>query len=317
LVHGLRNLGLENIQTLKDVRHFRDNFIQIFNEIINDVKNSLSNEISSLRNRQTQFIEELNEMISNRRIELLNEKEQLLIRIRSELLSKKPKRLKVLETKFDKILEKPFKKNKKEINKTQKKYEKLENNYDKIIKKRTKKPVKQMNRSKSFIDSKSSFISGAIGEEAVIRELVKLPDSYVVFNDVNLSFGKSIRWKKYNEYVKSCQIDHVVIGPNGIFLIETKNWSLATLKSTNFLPHKQVDRAGYIFFIKIKRLFGRFNKKIPIRGIVVTLRNLPEVDYPYVKQLTPNRLNSYILRFSNFLTYDQVENIVNWLMIAS
>ncbi|NVM56320.1 MAG: NERD domain-containing protein [Candidatus Helarchaeota archaeon] len=44
-------------------------------------------------------------------------------------------------------------------------------------------------------------------------------------------------WKD-NEYVKSCQIDHVVIGRNGIFLIETKNWNPATLQTTRFLPHK-------------------------------------------------------------------------------
>ena len=314
LVQGLRGYGIQNVHTLEDVQQFRKNFNQIVYDIINNAKIWLSDEITSLKNIQAQFIEEMKAKISLRRTDLLYEKEQLLERINSESLSKKPKRLKVLEAKFDKILEKPFKKDKKQIKKTGKKFGKLEIKYDKIIAKRIKKPVRQMNKSKSFLDNKSSFLLGAIGEERVIRELVKLPDSYMVFNDVNLSFSKSIRWKKYNEYVKSCQIDHVVIGPNGIFLIETKNWSPATLATTRFLPHKQVDRAGYIFFIKFINLFRRLNKKIPIRGIVVTLRNLPKYNYPYVEQLTPNRLNSYILGFRDFLTMDEVEMITNWLM---
>ncbi len=52
-----------------------------------------------------------------------------------------------------------------------------------------------MNKSKSFIDRKATFISGAIGEEAVIRELVKLPDSYIVCNDVNLRFSKAFKFQ--------------------------------------------------------------------------------------------------------------------------
>jgi vacuolar-type H+-ATPase subunit H len=317
LVQGLRRYGIQNVHTLEDVQQFRKNFNQIVEDIINNAKIWLSDEITLLKNKQAQFIEELKSKISLRRTELLYEKEQLIERINSESRSKKPKRLKVLEAKFDKILEKPFKKDKKQINKIRKKSEKLEIKYDKIIAKKTKKPVLQMNKSKSFLDLKSSFLSGAIGEETVIKELVKLPDSYIVFNDMNLSFSKSIRWKKYNEYVKSCQIDHVVIGPNGIFLIETKNWKPETLQTTRFLPHKQVDRAGYIFFIKFINLFRRLNKKIPIRGIVVTLRDLPKYDYPYVEQLTPNRLDSYILGFRDILTLDEVEKISNWLMRSS
>ena len=69
LVQGLRNLGLNDIQTLEDVKNFRDNFTQLFNDIINNAKLRLSNEIISLKNKVAQFIVELNELISNRRIE--------------------------------------------------------------------------------------------------------------------------------------------------------------------------------------------------------------------------------------------------------
>lgn len=49
---------------------------------------------------------------------------------------------------------------------------------------------------------------GAAGEEAVAKELDKLPDGWFVVNDVRV--GES-------------QIDHIVLGPKGIFCIETKH----------------------------------------------------------------------------------------------
>ena len=166
-----------------------------------------------------------------------------------------------------------------------------------------------MNKSKVFIDKKASFILGAIGEERVIREVIKLPDKFIIFNDIKLSFGKAIRWKKYNEYVKSCQIDHIVVGPSGIFLIETKNWNPRTLQTTDFSPHKQVDRAGYIFFIKFKHLFRKLRKKISIRSIVVTMRRLPDLNYPHVKQVIPTELAAYIAGFKQDLIPNEIEFI--------
>lgn len=53
---------------------------------------------------------------------------------------------------------------------------------------------------------------GAEGERIVSNFLNKLPVGYFVFNDVMLPDGRG-------------NIDHVVIGPNGIFVIETKNFS--------------------------------------------------------------------------------------------
>lgn len=57
-----------------------------------------------------------------------------------------------------------------------------------------------------------SFIKGAEGEEQIARRLSFLPASYSVFNDFQLDeTGPSF--------------DHIVVGPAGVFVIETKNWS--------------------------------------------------------------------------------------------
>lgn len=54
------------------------------------------------------------------------------------------------------------------------------------------------------------FFIGAKGEEQVSEILKKLPDSYHVFND--FAIGRR-------------HVDHVVVGPAGVFAIETKCWA--------------------------------------------------------------------------------------------
>ena len=56
---------------------------------------------------------------------------------------------------------------------------------------------------------------GLEGEKGVTDGLaVGLDDRYLVLNDVFIKFGR-----------QRAQVDHVVIGPNGLFVIETKNWA--------------------------------------------------------------------------------------------
>ena len=54
-----------------------------------------------------------------------------------------------------------------------------------------------------------SFFKGARGEEVVAGLLARLPDDWHVFHDFEA--GRH-------------HVDHVVIGPAGIFAVETKNW---------------------------------------------------------------------------------------------
>ena len=145
---------------------------------------------------------------------------------------------------------------------------------------------------------------GFQGEKKVIEELLKLPDEFHVFNDVNIQFSNYIRNKKTGKYIKHCQIDHIVLGYNGIFLIETKNWSLDYWNekiSGKFPPHAQISRNGYAFFVWLMRI-SRFPKKVPIRQIVATIKPRPLLDFPYVKQLDLSELNGYIKYFQDVLS---------------
>ncbi|MDA0989435.1 MAG: nuclease-related domain-containing protein [Verrucomicrobia bacterium] len=61
-----------------------------------------------------------------------------------------------------------------------------------------------------------SFIKGARGEARVARILSFLPSSYTVFHGLSIPTQGEARM--------GGDIDHVVVGPAGIFLVETKQW---------------------------------------------------------------------------------------------
>ncbi|MCK4565433.1 MAG: NERD domain-containing protein [Verrucomicrobia bacterium] len=56
-----------------------------------------------------------------------------------------------------------------------------------------------------------NFLKGAKGEEWVAHELAFLNVDYTVFNGLRLAGGKQ-------------NFDHIIVGPSGIFVVETKNW---------------------------------------------------------------------------------------------
>lgn len=84
------------------------------------------------------------------------------------------------------------------------------------------------------------FFKGARGEEMVAGELARLPADWTVFHGVVLPDGTDI--------------DHLAVGPQGVFLIETKYWSgqvsvergriLANGRPVNRSPVLQVRRAA-------------------------------------------------------------------------
>lgn len=67
----------------------------------------------------------------------------------------------------------------------------------------------QNHRIDRYEREREAWRSGAEGERVVARTLDLLPVDYVVFHDFNTRMGN---------------FDHLVIGPTGIFAIETKNW---------------------------------------------------------------------------------------------
>lgn len=63
----------------------------------------------------------------------------------------------------------------------------------------------------------SSFLIGARGEEIVGRELAMLSNSWHIFHSIPL--------KGIEASITGKDIDHIIIGPAGIVIVETKNWN--------------------------------------------------------------------------------------------
>ena len=57
-------------------------------------------------------------------------------------------------------------------------------------------------------------------EYLVFKELRKLPDQYILLQNVFLKLKYPVTHSLSTEKLKGCQIDFVVLGPPGIFVIE-------------------------------------------------------------------------------------------------
>ncbi|MDP5277018.1 nuclease-related domain-containing protein [Chengkuizengella sp. 2205SS18-9] len=115
--------------------------------------------------------------------------------------------------------------------------------------------IKKRNASQNY---------GLEGEKIVKHQLKYLPRNYKVFHDIKLRANGRVQ-----------QFDHIAIGPNGVFHIETKHWS-GEIRFTNQGiqrsnngnssndPTAQMYRHEYV----IKELLRKNNMKANIRGLI-------------------------------------------------
>jgi hypothetical protein len=140
---------------------------------------------------------------------------------------------------------------------------------------------------------KSPEYAGARAELEVIMMLRGLPGNYVVINNLQLKARRFIRYEGVP--LQSAQIDHLVLSPAGIFVIETKRWSEGFTRSGSYHnPFDQVQRARYLCVDLLKPHFG----KLPVRSIILTEGALPPAPPDsFVKVLHLTDLNGYITWF--------------------
>ncbi len=145
-------------------------------------------------------------------------------------------------------IETPFKTSKQKLNDIQKNKRLMIEQKPQVI----DQACKKVTYSYNVITENKTFLIGAEAEEEVIEYLSQLPDNYHILNDVKLQFYKAIHWKEYNDYIKTSQIDHIVIGPTGIFLLETKNWKVSDLDVKSDQLIRQVRRQSLALWYFLK-----------------------------------------------------------------
>jgi hypothetical protein len=163
-----------------------------------------------------------------------------------------------------------------------------------------------------FLRKYRIFSGGWEGEKQVAKLLTgKLNDDYYILNDLYLHKGGG-------------DIDHIVLGPNGVFVLETKNWSGSISCSgdewqrtgkRNFSgsPSRQVKRNA----AKIKQIIDNNpnlrSMAIWVEGIVVLTNNHATLHLhnPTVSVLKLPQVPTYIVAFRNAqsLSREQLEAI--------
>ena len=135
---------------------------------------------------------------------------------------------------------------------------------------------KEKNELLSYINKLDSIVQGpeywgAYGEITVLHELQKLDDRYHIICDVNIHLRDYVRYRGERN-LKSAQMDFVVVGPTGIYVMEVKNWSSDQVNHHIGLnPHEQVDRAGMVLWIYLKKHSFFYkprvtNLLVPVKG---------------------------------------------------
>lgn len=204
-------------------------------------------------------------------------------------------------------------------------YQFIISHFNEAVRQSAQHPLSELERKKATIDGLNSFIYGALGEQKVVKTLETLSDEYFLINDFAVSFSPAIYNRKENDYIKSVQIDHILVGPSGIFLIETKNWSGKSLENLSLRsPVEQIKRTSFALFYLLNNEMSNYHlrldrhhwgdKKIPIKNLIVLTNTKPKEEFQYVKILTVNELLGYVNYFKPIFSYTETKRIADMIL---
>jgi hypothetical protein len=312
LLNGTKAINGKRLATLGELHHLHDHYEEILAETEITVARKQDEIILCLSNDETRLHRQLQEGIAMRTLEVdrnineLNDK----IGTAGNFLTRTVCKLHcwiVVSLRNHRIYS-PFAHIEHELHNKQYHKRQLITNKPYIIKNECHNVVS----SYEFLINNQSFLIGADGEEFVISVLSELPDEYHVVNDVNLHFNRAIHWKERHEYIKNCQIDHIIVGPTGIFLVETKNWKSSDIELKSDELRHQVRRSSLALWYYLKDYYRR-NERPKIRNVIVSMKGSPLGRKPdkYIDVVTPHQLCRYITARQIALSEDAVKRLVD------
>lgn len=201
----------------------------------------------------------------------------------------------------------------------------ISSNFNEAVNESVQNSLSELDRKKDVIDSLNNYIYGALGEQKVVKTLECLSDDYYLINDFAVTFSKAIYYKQENDYIKSVQIDHILVAPSGIFLIETKNWSEKSIKNMSLRsPVEQIKRANYALYHLLNSDKSNYrlrldkhhwgDKKTPIKNLIVLTKTKPIEEFQYVKILTTNELINYLNYFKPIFSSSETKKIAEFIL---
>lgn len=333
--------NISDFKSLKEIIDFQSTFETSRQQLISHHKNLIEEE----KNLLNLELKDLDTVIETKRQEteqILTEeiekfKQQLTISLRytpTNLFQKISKILKLWnykrkirnkENKYDKNVKKKISHLIDNYREKSSRHQFIISNEDEALKQSVQHSLSELERKKAVIDNLKSYIYGALGEQKVVKTLENLSDDYILINDFSVSFSPAIYNRQENDYIKSVQIDHILVAPLGIFLIETKNWSGKSLKNLSLRsPVQQIKRASFVLFKLLNNEIRNYHlslerhhwgdKKISIKNLIVMTNTKPQEEFQYVKVLTLNELLGYINYFSPSFSSDETQRIADFIL---
>jgi len=341
IIQHLNQNGIYDFKTLPDIIDFQNDYLSIRSQVIIKHENLIEKE----RNELKLDITQLEELIDQRRSQTENELHEQITQLKHKLdLEKNSLSTNILQRIIKTFREWNYKKQIRDCEKSfaskvdsalsslieilqQKRlrHQFIYSHFDDAVRYSYNQQMSEIERKKRVIDEVSSFVAGAIGEMSVMNVLKKLPDAYFLINDFSVSFSKAIYNRQENDYIKSIQIDHIVISQAGVFLIETKNWSEASIQNQNLRsPVQQIKRTSFALFKLITTDITCNNlkldshqwgeKKIPMRNLIVLTHSKPNEEFQFVKVLTLPELLNYITYFKPVLSSIETQRVTDYLL---
>lgn len=339
LVDEFNKRGISSINSLEDVDFFKKNYNHAAEQIKNKNREELQKNIDILKadyeSRVSDYEIKLKEVENN----LLLEKDDIEAYLKKYTdnpphffnnfiewykFNKLSKRILILKNNFEAEKKKPLKSLIISIENLKREVKDKETNFEELIDDMSRDEIEELNKINSIIEENKYLIYGVDGEQSAVKVLQELPDSYSIINNFRKDFYRPIYSRQTDDYIRSIQIDHIVIGPTGIFIIETKNWSLRSVKNPDyFSPVKQLKRLNLGLFVILNNViengvFSSFklnwgDKKLSLRNIILMVNNKPSEEYQFVKILSLSEVNRYIVNCQSVYTVEQVNDLVEYL----
>ena len=338
LTDKLKEKGIQDFETMDDIRAFRSGYQRLLREIKQEAYDILKRGITDLELKHRELSSGLSNDKKNRETLLRNElmgldkflsegKEpnnplgKLFFRLKKWRTTKKRNALK---HSFEDEVGRPFKKMVEKIELLQSEINDKKNNREKWVEEYRSDKVRRLEFILSVFKENRFLFYGAEGEEQALRELSKLPDTYTVINDYHLRFQTPIYDRRSDDRIFSVQIDHIVVGPTGIYLIETKNWSKNSVESRGlFSPVRQLRRHNFAMFVllnqavemkEIKGFWGNWGeRKISPKNIVLLTGYRPREKYQHVELVSVSEVVKYISYKQKIFNEEETESLVDYL----
>lgn len=339
LKRELDKRNINQFQSVKDIKEFEQTYQQQIENVQSDIRSRLKLKLDTISieldelNKLIQYKQKIAEEVINDRTSELKDRikkvrtsrdnafQQFIAILRVFSLRR---RVRKIEKGRANLIKRRTIREIRKHNCLKEQFDELNNNFESIVNRDADKHIGRIKHTKASIDELRPLILGSIGESMVSSKLLSLPDNFVAINDVSIKLTKPIYLPSEKDRIFSFQIDHVVIGPGGVFVIETKHWGQESIASRDlFSPVKQVRRSGYALFRVINDAtesgFIRLNdywgdRDISVRNMIVFTASSVQKNYKHVKLSSLASMNGYIQYFDEGLTNGDVDKIVSYLL---